>query len=105
MPSLFEPCGLNQMYSMKYGTLPIVRAVGGLVDSVKCFESGIDAANGFMFGPAQWERLLQCLHLTKEVFSDSEAMERLIHNAMSESFTWELSAQDYLAVYRAARGD
>ena len=105
MPSLFEPCGLNQMYSMKYGTLPIVRAVGGLVDSVKCFESGIENANGFMFGPAQWERLLQCLHQTKQVFSDSDTMERLIHNAMSESFTWESSAQDYLAVYRAARGD
>ena len=105
MPSLFEPCGLNQMYSMKYGTLPIVRAVGGLVDSVKCLESGVESANGFMFGPAHWQRLLQCLYQTKEVYSDSEIMERLIHNAMSESFTWESSAQDYLAVYRAACGD
>ena len=103
MPSLFEPCGLNQMYSMKYGTLPIVRAVGGLVDSVKCFETGVENATGFMFGPAQWERLLQCLRQTKDVYSDSKTMSRLIHNAMSESFTWELSAEKYLAVYRAAR--
>lgn len=102
MPSLFEPCGLNQMYSMKYGTLPIVRAVGGLVDSVKCFESGVESANGFMFGPAQWQRLLLCLNQSKDVYADNKTMSRLIHNAMSESFTWEQSAQDYLAVYRAA---
>ena len=102
MPSLFEPCGLNQMYSMKYGTLPIVRAVGGLVDSVRCFEAGIEGATGFMFDCAEQSRLLQCLQKTLQVYSDTETMRRMIINAMSASFTWEQSAFDYLAVYRSA---
>ncbi|USE38494.1 glycogen synthase [Endozoicomonas sp. SCSIO W0465] len=102
MPSLFEPCGLNQMYSMKYGTLPIVRAVGGLVDSVKGHESEVEDATGFMFGPADSEALLQCLNQTLAVYQDGPLMTRLMDNAMSESFTWEQSALDYLEVYRTA---
>ena len=101
MPSLFEPCGLNQMYSMKYGTLPIVRAVGGLVDSVRCYEAGLELATGFMFDCADAKRLLQCLETTLQVYSDTTTMSQMIVNAMSVSFTWEQSALDYLAVYRS----
>lgn len=106
MPSLFEPCGLNQMYSMKYGTLPIVRAVGGLIDSVKGYKEGDETsalnATGFIFGHADQDVLYQCLQQTKGVYEDSNTMSRLITNAMSESFTWEQSALDYLRVYRSA---
>lgn len=101
MPSLFEPCGLNQMYSMKYGTLPIVRAVGGLVDSVKGYQSQAEAATGFMFEAADCGALLHCLNQTRAVYQDGQSMARLMGNAMSESFTWEQSALDYLEVYRA----
>ncbi len=102
MPSLFEPCGLNQMYSMKYGTLPVVRAVGGLVDSVKGYDSAAEGATGFMFDSADTDALLHCLNQTRVVYQDRQLMSRLVGNAMSESFTWEQSAQDYLEVYRTA---
>ncbi len=107
MPSLFEPCGLNQMYSMKYGTLPIVRAVGGLVDSVIGYEPSNPSHNhhnatGFMFGPADQDALYQCLQQTKVVYHDSGTMSGMITNAMLASFTWEQSALDYLGVYRSA---
>ncbi|WP_257263987.1 glycogen synthase [Endozoicomonas sp. ONNA2] len=110
MPSLFEPCGLNQMYSMKYGTLPIVRAVGGLVDSVKGYDPTADggtgiakkSATGFMFDSPDSDALLHCLNQTRAVYQDRELMAHLMANAMSESFTWEQPALDYLKVYRAA---
>ncbi len=102
MPSLFEPCGLNQMYSMKYGTLPIVRAVGGLVDSVKGYESSPKNATGFIFELPCQDALYQCLQQSKAVYKDRKTMDRLIDNAMSESFTWEQSALDYLGVYHSA---
>lgn len=104
MPSLFEPCGLNQMYSMKYGTLPIVRAVGGLVDTVNGYDSATDGATGFMFDSADSDALLHCLNKTQDVYRDENLMNRLVANAMSESFTWEQSALDYLEVYRSALG-
>ena len=108
MPSLFEPCGLNQLYSMKYGTLPIVRAVGGLVDSVKGYDSAsegkTESATGFMFDSPDSDALLHCLNQTRAVYKDGQLMTHLVGNAMNESFTWEQSALDYLEVYRAAVG-
>ena len=102
MPSLFEPCGLNQMYSMKYGTLPIVRAVGGLKDSVRGYELSQQDATGFMFMQASVDSLYGCLKLSKSVYKNSELMSQLINNAMAESFTWEQSTLDYLEVYYSA---
>ena len=102
MPSLFEPCGLNQMYSMKYGTLPVVRAVGGLVDSVKGYEQYGCQATGFMFHNPDYQELLACLMQSLSIYRDRELMAQLVDNAMSESFTWERSVQDYLAMYQAA---
>ncbi|MFK0573423.1 glycogen synthase, partial [Endozoicomonas sp.] len=103
MPSLFEPCGLNQMYSMKYGTLPIVRAVGGLVDSVVGYhEESLQLATGFVFTAAEEHALHACLTSTLDVFYDQEVMRQLIDNAMNQSFTWEQSASDYLDVYQSA---
>ncbi|WP_067587789.1 glycogen synthase [Endozoicomonas ascidiicola] len=99
MPSLFEPCGLNQLYSMRYGTLPIVRAVGGLADTVTGFMDGNMEATGFMFGSAAPSALLNSLNQTEVVYRDQEIMDRLIANAMSTSFSWEHSAREYLTVY------
>lgn len=114
MPSLFEPCGLNQMYSMKYGTLPVVRAVGGLVDTVVGYDFGDCAvpesvgkmsqksrATGFMFGPPEPEALLNCLQKTLVVYQDKALLNQLIDNAMAQSFTWKQSAQHYIKVYHS----
>ena len=102
MPSLFEPCGLNQIYSMKYGTLPIVRAVGGLIDSVSGYSVATEAATGLVFHGANAEELHDCLVQATAVYHDKKMLMALISNAMSESFTWDAAAQEYLKVFRAA---
>ncbi|CAM3660739.1 glycogen synthase GlgA [Parendozoicomonas haliclonae] len=104
MPSLFEPCGLNQMYSMKYGTLPIVRAVGGLVDTVRGYshQETPSEATGFVFDAPDSQVLNQCLQESLAIFHQPDVMKVLVTNAMQESFSWEQSTEDYLGVYRMA---
>ena len=102
MPSLFEPCGLNQMYSMKYGTLPIVRAVGGLRDSVTGYREQREKATGFVFEKPDTLELLECMYLATDVYGNKPVMSQLVSNAMSQSFTWDLSARQYLKVFRSA---
>ena len=101
MPSLFEPCGLNQMYSMKYGTLPIVRAVGGLRDSVTGYRELREKATGFVFDNPDAHELLECMFLATDVYGNKPVMKQLVSNAMSQSFTWDLAARQYLKVFRS----
>ena len=101
MPSLFEPCGLNQMYSMKYGTLPIVRAVGGLKDSVTGYRDVREKATGFVFEQPDAHELLECMYLATDVYGNTPVMKQLVTNAMSQSFTWDLAARQYLKVFRS----
>lgn len=102
MPSLFEPCGLNQIYSMKYGTLPVVRAVGGLMDSVAGYTTSGHEATGFVFQGANADELYDCLIQASRVYADQKTLHTLISNAMSESFTWDTAAKEYLNVFAAA---
>jgi starch synthase len=101
MPSIFEPCGLNQMYSLRYGTLPIVHAVGGLRDTV--FEEtqvGIPGrANGFVFSGATADELFSAIQRAIELFQYKDQWKELQLNAMSKDFSWDVSAKDYLAIY------
>ena len=92
MPSRFEPCGLNQMYSMRYGTVPIVRRVGGLADTVT-------AATGFVFEPYASSALVQTVERALAVFQDRTAWQQLMRNGMQQDFSWAQSARAYLAVY------
>ncbi len=101
MPSLFEPCGLNQMYSLRYGTLPIVRAVGGLLDSVSGFEDYGKNATGFVFEQPDSIELTDCLQKTLDVYCNKALFGQLILNAMEQRFTWEQSARQYLTVFRS----
>lgn len=101
MPSLFEPCGLNQMYSLKYGTLPIVRAVGGLKDTVRPFDE--PQGTGFLFGPPDPQALLDCVREALSIYSDrSPIFQKLIQNAMAEQFDWEVSSRQYEKLYQSA---
>lgn len=101
MPSIFEPCGLNQMYSLRYGTLPIVHAVGGLKDTVQ--ERPLDdqdpAANGFVFHAPKAEELQAAIKRALDAYHQPEAWSRLQQNAMSQNFSWEQSAQAYTHIY------
>lgn len=103
MPSRFEPCGLSQMYAMRYGNVPVVRATGGLVDTVAPYGSGDGAATGFRFeeatGPALRAALDQAARLFRE---DPAALEVLRANGMSSRFSWDGAAQAYENVYRWA---
>jgi starch synthase len=106
MPSRFEPCGLNQMYSMRYGTPPIVRSTGGLKDTVFPYrpQSPIENATGFTFGNATSEALRDTIGLACATYYDRpEDFKRLQQNGMLQDFSWEHSATLYEAVYEWAK--
>lgn len=104
MPSRFEPCGLNQMYSLKYGTVPIVRETGGLADTVKDFGTSKSRANGFSFREYSPRALLEAVKRAVDVFQDKKTWLKLQKNGMKMDFSWDASAQKYLKVYGKAVG-
>lgn len=105
MPSRFEPCGLNQMYSMRYGTVPVVRATGGLVDTVEDADSAAGTGTGFVFEEASGQALLATLRRALDVFrSEPEVWRTLQRAGMSRDFSWEASARAYLEAYEQALG-
>ncbi|HAR62254.1 MAG: glycogen synthase GlgA [Candidatus Margulisiibacteriota bacterium] len=108
MPSRYEPCGLGQLISLKYGTIPIVRETGGLADTivdydlVDVFEA--DKANGFMFLDYNSEKLLEKIERAVEVYADEKAWKKLMKNAMKYDFSWKASAIKYMELYFCALG-
>lgn len=105
MPSKFEPCGLNQLYSMRYGTVPIVRRVGGLADTVidlTARDRAVRRATGFVFGPYTAQALVAAVQRAVHTFARREAWRRLIRNGMCQDFSWRRSARAYVQVYRSA---
>lgn len=109
MPSRFEPCGLNQLYSLKYGTPPVVHAVGGLVDTVThaSFDNIRDGkATGFVFNHYSVEALENCLHEACEVFRHHpETWAKIVNTGMQQDWSWQRSAIEYEKVYTAALND
>lgn len=101
MPSIFEPCGLNQLYSLRYGTLPVVRAVGGLRDTVfeQTLEGKLELANGFVFHGAAAGELFSTIQRAILLFQQKDQWKQLQLNAMSKDFSWDASAKEYLAIY------
>lgn len=100
MPSRYEPCGLNQIYSLKYGTVPIVRATGGLDDTIADFNPLTAAGNGFKFQDYTASGLLEAIQRALRVYSDRPTWEKLMLRGMSADFSWERSAREYLKVYQ-----
>jgi len=103
MPSLYEPCGLNQMFSLKYGTIPIVRAVGGLKDTVEDFDPEQGTGTGFVFGAYEPRELLAAVERALRVYGDKRAWTALCRRAMSKDFSWDRSADAYSDLYRQLR--
>ncbi len=101
MPSLFEPCGLNQLYSLRYGTLPVVHAVGGLRDTVFEQQGEVvdEHANGFVFEHPTPELLFAAIERALATYEHPARWKQLQLNAMSKDFSWDLSAQQYVAIY------
>ncbi len=100
MPSRYEPCGLNQMYSMKYGTIPVVRATGGLVDTVTPVGHPKVPGTGFLFTDYTPEAFLKAIFTAVTAFQDRELWHKIMQNAMSQDFSWEVSARAYLDLYK-----
>lgn len=103
MPSLYEPCGLNQIYSMKYGTLPVVRNVGGLRDSVKNYNEGDGTGTGFIFNDPTPQAIFYTMGRICGTYYDRwHHIEAMRKQAMQENYSWEESAKKYLEVYDKA---
>jgi starch synthase len=101
MPSQYEPCGLNQMYSTRYGTVPIVRATGGLDDTVQDFDRVARAGNGFKFGPYTAAAMLEKIHEALYCYAEPETWAQIQANGMRVDNSWQAAAEKYLNLYRA----
>jgi starch synthase len=102
MPSRFEPSGLNQMYSLRYGTIPIVRAVGGLDDSVIDFSQNAARANGIKFREYSARALAQAVRKALALYQQPGLLRRYRQNAMKTDFSWDQTVDEYLKIYQIA---
>ena len=100
IPSRYEPCGLTQMYAMKYGTVPVVRATGGLDDSVQEFDPAAGTGNGFKFVEAEPAPLVEAARRAVTAFARPDEWRTLVGNTMAADFSWERSAAAYLSLYK-----
>jgi starch synthase len=103
MPSRYEPCGLNQMYSLRYGTVPVVRETGGLADTVEEFDLATRTGNGFLFQRYEPADLVAALKRALAIYRQRELWSALQKNGMSRDFSWRASADGYDRLYEAAR--
>jgi starch synthase len=102
MPSLYEPCGLNQIYSLKYGTVPIVRATGGLDDTIEDWDAKKETGTGFKFAGYEPADLLAEIDRALEAFQDKKGWTQLMRNGMAQNYGWSASAKEYVRVYEEA---
>src|SRR5690349_10763336 len=100
MPSLYEPCGLNQMYSMRYGTVPIVRATGGLDDTVQQFDPHTGSGSGFKFGPYEAGALLEKIREALYFYARPDDWQKIQRNGMLVDNSWEAAAKKYIELYQ-----
>jgi starch synthase len=104
MPSRYEPCGLNQLYSLKYGTVPVVRATGGLEDTIVNYSEAKGTGTGFKFRSYSAAALVRAVQKACGVYADRRAWGRLMERAMAQDFSWDASARAYEEIYRRAVG-
>jgi len=103
MPSRYEPCGLNQIYSLRYGTVPIVRATGGLDDTIEPWDARTGKGTGFKFSDYTGEALLATIKQALLSYRDASSWQTLMRNGMTRDFSWGASAREYGKIYDRAR--
>lgn len=101
MPSAFEPCGLSQLISLKYGTIPVVRATGGLDDTITGYP--LENGNGFKFWNYSPYAMLDCIRYALGAYKDKKAWKSIVKNAMDSDFSWDISAKKYVQAYEEAK--
>lgn len=99
MPSLYEPCGLNQMYSLKYGTVPIVRRTGGLADSVQMWDAATRTGTGIVFNDFDAPAMHWALGTALDLFEDRNVWQQIMRNGMAQDFSWEIQGREYELLY------
>jgi starch synthase len=102
MPSRYEPCGLNQLYSLKYGTVPIVRETGGLADTIQDYNPQTKEGTGFVFKNYDSDELLEVVKRALQVYEDKEVWTKLMKDGMQKDFSWQASAKKYENLYQKA---
>jgi starch synthase len=103
MPSQYEPCGLNQIYSLKYGTVPVVRATGGLDDTIESWDGRTGKGTGFKFSEFSGEVLLLTIKHALLAFRDQTSWQTLMRNGMKKDFSWTASAKEYIRIYERVK--
>jgi starch synthase len=101
MPSLYEPCGLNQMYSLRYGTVPIVRKTGGLADSVENYDPDTGQGTGIVFNDFDTEALEWGINMALDLYADPKQWARMVRNGMARDFSWQRQGAMYVALYES----
>lgn len=99
IPSRYEPCGLNQMYSFRYGSVPVVRATGGLRETVKPFSEKTLKGNGFVFSEYSSEALVEAIKRALQCYKKPKMWKRIMQNGLTEDFSWEQAAKKYVRLY------
>jgi len=102
MPSRYEPCGLNQMYSLRYGTVPVVRATGGLADTVRDDDERAGEGTGFVFTPYEAGAMLDAVRRARQAYADAARWRALMVRGMRQDFSWKRSARQFIEVYEQA---
>ena len=100
MPSKYEPCGLNQMYSLTYGTVPVVRETGGLADTVIKFNEKTEEGNGFVFKKYDSDEMIKELKRALKLFEDKKTWQKIMRAGMKVDFSWDVSAKRYIELYK-----
>lgn len=105
MPSQYEPCGLNQMYSLKYGTAPIVRRTGGLADTVQMWDPSTRQGTGIVFNDFDVPAVQWAIHTALDFFKDQDSWTQLMLNGMAQDFSWDRQTGEYVRLYEEVTGD
>ena len=103
MPSKSEPCGLAQMIASRYGTVPIVRETGGLADTIIPYNAEENKGNGVTFYSYNAHDMLDAIRRATELYNDKNVWKKIVKNAMTSDFSWNASAEKYLAMYKEIR--
>jgi len=99
MPSMYEPCGLNQMYSLKYGTVPIVRRTGGLADSVQMWDARTRQGTGVVFNDYDAPGVRWAVHTALDLYRDRDTWLQMVRNGMAQDFSWDRQSREYVRLY------
>ena len=102
MPSRYEPCGLNQLYSLKYGTVPVVRETGGLADTIQDYDPKTEEGTGFVFKDYDSDELIKVIKRALKLYQDKKKWQKLMLSGMKKDFSWKASAEKYIQLYKKA---